>query len=198
MAEAQHPACKLVTFRHDKGAEFIGNRIADCTRSMAYKPSTQCAQPLNRLGEQSGFRDLAEIATCILVRAGLARAAAHASNYIYNQLPHSGVGCSPFEFWYGYKPNIANLCVWGCLAYVHLQAAQSPCKLAQGSAIPGPSHTEHRDLQHCGYLAVNNSPDHWFEPCKHPKCLKSHLFSLQTSYHVHQRRLRRRFRSQML
>jgi len=28
MAEAQHPACRLVTIRDDKGAEFIGNRVA--------------------------------------------------------------------------------------------------------------------------------------------------------------------------
>ena len=47
--------------------------------------------------------------------------AAFASNYIYNWLPHSAVGCSPFELWYGCKPNIANLWVWGCLPYVHLQ-----------------------------------------------------------------------------
>jgi len=58
--------------------------------------------------------------------------AAHASNYIYNCFPHHALGCTPFELWYGHKPNLANLRVWGCLAYVHLQKDQRE-KLKHGA-----------------------------------------------------------------
>jgi len=53
MAEAQHPACKLVTIQDDKGAEFIGIRLQPGARSMAYNHSTLCMQPHSRTGEQS-------------------------------------------------------------------------------------------------------------------------------------------------
>jgi len=83
-------------------------------------------RPLNRIGEQSvASGTWPRVLPGFWPEQGwLWAEAAHASNYIYNQLPHSAVGCSPFELRYGHKPNIANLHVWGCLAYVHLQKDQ--------------------------------------------------------------------------
>jgi transposase InsO family protein len=129
MAEAQHPSCKLVTIRDDKGAEFIGNRIAAWRREHGIQAQhTVRATPQQNGRAERGFRDLGESATCLLARAGMPVSwwaeAAHAANYVYNRLPHSSTGCSPCELWYGRKPNVANLRVWGCLAYVHLQKDQ--------------------------------------------------------------------------
>jgi hypothetical protein len=129
MAEAQHPACKLVTIRDDKGAEFIGNRIAAWRKEHGIQAQhTVRATPEQSGRAERGFRDLAESATCILARAGMAISwcaeAVHAANYTYNRFPHSALGCSPFELRYGRKPNIAHLRVWGCLAYVHLRKDQ--------------------------------------------------------------------------
>jgi len=100
MAEAQHPACKLVTIRGDKGAEFIGNWIAAwCKEHSIQAQYTVHATPQQNDRAEHGFRDLAESATCIMARAGMAISwwaeAAHASNYIYNRLPHSAAGSSP-------------------------------------------------------------------------------------------------------
>ena len=125
MAEAQHPACRLVIIRDGKGAEFIWNRIAAWCKEHGIQPQhTVRATPQQNGRAERGFRDLAEGATCILARAGMSIEAAHASNYIYNRFPHHALGCTPFELWYGHKPNLANLRVWGCLAYVHLQKDQ--------------------------------------------------------------------------
>jgi len=129
MAEAQHPACRLVTIKDDKGAEFIGNQIVAWHKEHGIQPQhTVCATPQQNSRVEHGFRDLAENATCILARAGMSISwwaeVAHASNYIYNCFPHHALGWTPFELWYGHKPNLANLHVWGCLAYVHLQKDQ--------------------------------------------------------------------------
>ena len=96
--------------------------------SMVCKRSTLYVQPQSRGRAERGFGDLAESATCILTRAGMSVSwwaeAAHASNYIYNRFPHRALLCAPYELWYGRKPDLANLHVWGCLAYVHLQKDQ--------------------------------------------------------------------------
>ena len=33
---------------------------------------------------------------------------------------------TPFEVWYGKKPDIGHLRVWGCVAYVHIQKDKRP------------------------------------------------------------------------
>jgi transposase InsO family protein len=71
MAEAQHPVCKLVTIRDDKGAEFIGNRIAAWRKEHGIQAQhTVRATPEQNGRAKLGFRDLAKSATCIL--AGMA------------------------------------------------------------------------------------------------------------------------------
>ena len=154
MAEAQHPTCKLVTIRDDKGPEFIGNRIAAWRREHGIQAQhTVRATPMQNGRAERGFRDLAESATCILARAGMTISwwaeAAHASNYVYNRFPHSALGCSPFELWYGRKPNIANLRVWGCLAFVHLQKDQRE----------EPKHGAHTRL--CTFIAYRDDYKGW-------------------------------------
>jgi len=75
--------------------------------------------------------------------------AAHASNYIYNRFPHCALGCTPFELWYGHKHNLANLHVWGCLAYVHLQKDQRE----------EPKHRAHTRL--CTFIAYRDDYKGW-------------------------------------
>ena len=73
MAEAQHPACKLVTILDDNGAELIGNRIAAWHKEYGMQTQhTVHATPQQNRRAECGFRDLAESATWILARAGMA------------------------------------------------------------------------------------------------------------------------------
>jgi hypothetical protein len=116
MGEAQHPACRLVTIRDDKGAEFIGKQIAAWRK----EHGIQAQHTVRATPEQNGraVRGLAGMAVSWWAEA------AHASNYVYNRFLHRTLCCAPFELWYGRKPNVANLRVWGCLACVHLQKDQ--------------------------------------------------------------------------
>jgi hypothetical protein len=45
---------------------------------------------------------------------------AEAAADIYRYTHHSALGMSPYEAWYGKKPHINNLCVWGCHVYVRV------------------------------------------------------------------------------
>jgi len=73
MAEAQHPACKLATILDDKGAEFIGDQIAAWHKEYGIQTQhTVHATPQQNGRAEHGFRDLAETATHILARAGMA------------------------------------------------------------------------------------------------------------------------------
>jgi transposase InsO family protein len=154
MAEVQHPACRLVTIRDDKGAEFIGKQIAAWRKEHGIQAQhTVRATPEQNGRAERGFRDLAEGATCILARAGMAVSwwaeAAHAANYVYNRFPHRALRRAPFELWYGRKPNLANLRVWGCLAYVHLQKDQRE----------EPKHGAHTRL--CTFIAYRDDYKGW-------------------------------------
>jgi hypothetical protein len=140
MGEAQHPACRLVTIRDDEGAEFIGKQIAAWRKEHGIQAQyTVHATPEQNGRAEHGFRDLAEGATCILARAGMAVSrwaeAAHASNYVHNRFPHRTLHCAPFELWYGRKPNLAQS------ACLRMQAwHMSTCRRTRGRS-PSMAHT---------------------------------------------------------
>jgi hypothetical protein len=48
--------------------------------------------------------------------------AAETATDIYRLTLHSAPGISPYEAWYGTKPNIHHLRIWGCTVYVHVPA----------------------------------------------------------------------------
>ncbi len=43
--------------------------------------------------------------------------------YLQNRSPSTAVEekKTPFELWFGSKPNVAHLCVFGCTAYAHVE-----------------------------------------------------------------------------
>jgi len=40
--------------------------------------------------------------------------------YIRNRTVTTATGETPYERWYGERPNVSNLKVFGCVAYVHV------------------------------------------------------------------------------
>jgi hypothetical protein len=42
-----------------------------------------------------------------------------AAAYILNRVPSKLVPSTPYELWFGKKPDLSNLCPWGCIGYVH-------------------------------------------------------------------------------
>ena len=83
---------------------------------------------MNGLAERMN-RTILEKAKCMCAHAGLPYSlwaeAASMATYIYNHLPNAPLkGKSPYELWYGRKPDLSNLKVFGCVAYALVPAAK--------------------------------------------------------------------------
>ena len=44
------------------------------------------------------------------------------ATYILNRVPSKTVPLTPYELWNNVKPNLGNLCPWGCAGFVHNQS----------------------------------------------------------------------------
>ena len=66
-------------------------------------------------------RTLLEAARSMIFNAGLSKAywseAVTAAAYVCNRVITTSTGVTPYEQWYGRKPDVSNLTVFGCMAY---------------------------------------------------------------------------------
>uniref|UniRef100_A0A5S6QZG6 Integrase catalytic domain-containing protein n=1 Tax=Trichuris muris TaxID=70415 RepID=A0A5S6QZG6_TRIMR len=66
-------------------------------------------------------RSLIEMARCVLLDAGLSKRfwgeAVLTAAYLQNRLPNRSVECTPYEHFYGFKPAVNYLRVFGSKAY---------------------------------------------------------------------------------
>lgn len=69
-------------------------------------------------------RSLIEMTRCLLRDANLDKRywgeAIHTANYLLNRLPCSATNRTPYELWYGEKPEYKHLRIFGSIAYVHV------------------------------------------------------------------------------
>jgi hypothetical protein len=129
--------------RTDKGGEFENKDL----QAYEVQKGIQHQFTVSRTPQQDG---ISEISNKIII--GPANSMLHASNapkflwpyavkaatYITNLLPNKGThepGKTPYELWYGFKPSVAHLRVWGCLAYIHVHKDVRSGKLDK-RAIP--------------------------------------------------------------
>ena len=123
---------RIGILRDDKGGEYVGK---DFDVFLA-EAGIRCEHSICDTPQQVGVaermnRSLSEGITTLLSQSGLARvwwedAAIH---WLHGKirLPSSVMApLTPFEMFYGRKPDISHLRTFGCLAYVHLQKDQRP------------------------------------------------------------------------
>ena len=125
-AEAQ-TGLKLVGIRDDKGGEYMGNDFeAFCIEhGIARQHTTRNRPQQNGVAERFN-RVLSEGVTTMLSEAGLPLSfwgeALSALVHVLNRCPTSArPDTTPHAAFYGRKPDVSHLRVWGCLAYVHVQ-----------------------------------------------------------------------------
>jgi len=99
-------------------------------------------------------RTIAQMVRAMLLNSGLPSTlwcyAAEAAADIYRYTYHSALQMTPYEAWYGTKPHINNLRVWGCYVYVR---------------IPDPKKLDHR-VTRGHYLGFTKSRliVRWYDP----------------------------------
>jgi transposase InsO family protein len=122
---------KIKSFQEDKGGEFIGAQwdayLAEC--GIERRHSTRNRPQQNGVAERAN-RTIVEAIVAALAESGLPPSfwgeALVSFVHVWNRMPSSSTTmrdaeATPYELWYGRKPDLAHLRVWGCQAYVHVQ-----------------------------------------------------------------------------
>ena len=117
---------KIKILRYDNCREYISNEFLHIfsqsgihiQHSVPYTPQQ------NSVAERKN-RSLKEMTTCMLesknLAANLWAEAMHAIAYIQNRVPHSSMkGKTPSESYFGHKPDVSNLRVFGSTAWARI------------------------------------------------------------------------------
>ena len=121
---------RIGILKTDGGGEYKSREFAQylIRHQIEHEVTVPDAPEVNGLAEQMN-RTILEKAKCMCVHAGLPYSlwaeAANTATYIYNRVPNAPLkGKSPHEMWYGRKPDLSNLKVFGCVAYALVPAAK--------------------------------------------------------------------------
>lgn len=119
---------KIKILRSDNGTEYMNQRMAKILErnGILHQTSTPHTPQQNGLAERMN-RTVVEKARCMLFDAKINTSfwaeAVSTAIYLINRLPSSGTGKTPYEIWYGRKPDLTQLRVFGCKAMSHVPKA---------------------------------------------------------------------------
>ena len=114
--------CKLIAVQFDVGGEFLGTIRTYCQNHGIYMRFTAPYAPeMNGLSERVN-RTIIEHATAMLWTAqlpvGFWTAAVQMATFLKNRSPTKALATTPYEAYYGHKPNLGFIRVFGCRAKV--------------------------------------------------------------------------------
>ncbi|KAG8501509.1 hypothetical protein CXB51_003806 [Gossypium anomalum] len=133
--------CKIKTIRLDNGTEYTSAQFqAFCKDTGIKHQLTNVYTPQQNGVSERKNRSLMDMARCLLFEKNLPKTMwAEAVNtvvYIQNRLPIKALAHkTPFEAWFGFKPSLAHMKVFGCLCYNQVPAVKRD-KLSK-RAVPG-------------------------------------------------------------
>ena len=125
LVENQHDL-RVKKFRSDGGGEYISNEFKKICKSRGIEvDGTIPYSPQQNGVSERMNRTLMEMARSILYHANLPQKfwaeAISTAAYLRNRCPTSSFkGATPYERWYGIKPDVEHLRVFGCRVYVHI------------------------------------------------------------------------------
>jgi len=123
--------CKIKAFQDDKGGEFMSNEFTDFIAKADIVPhhTTRNRPQQNGVAEHTNCT-IVEAITAALAESGLPHSfwveCLPSFIHVWTHLPLSSLAARntatmPHELWFGVKPDLAHLHVWGCHAYHHVQ-----------------------------------------------------------------------------
>ncbi|KAF8064476.1 Retrovirus-related Pol polyprotein from transposon TNT 1-94 [Scenedesmus sp. PABB004] len=119
---------RVKVLRSDNGGEYNSTELHAylATKGTSHQFTTPYSPASNGKAERLN-RTLLESAVAMLKAAGLPKTvwaeAFHTANFLRNVLPADGKSKTPWELFFGTKPDASRLRVFGCRAYVHTPAA---------------------------------------------------------------------------
>ncbi|CAJ2666383.1 unnamed protein product [Trifolium pratense] len=138
---ATQSGCKIQFLRSDNGKEYTSTQFnLFCEEAgIVHQLTTPYTPEQNGVSERRN-RSIMEMARCMLHEKDLPKQfwaeAANTAVYLQNRLPTKVLkDKTPFEAWYGYKPSLTFLKVFGCVCFAHVPQVKRD-KLDK-KAIPG-------------------------------------------------------------
>ena len=118
---------RIGVLRTDNGGEYMSREFQDFLKLKGIKHQTTVPHTPEQNGVAERLnRTLVEKARTMLVHAGvplnLWGEAVVTANYLKNRLPTKALKgyVTPYEKWFGRKPDVSHLKVFGCIAYAHV------------------------------------------------------------------------------
>jgi hypothetical protein len=121
-----HFNLKISRFRSDNGREYIMNALMEHFE----KQGIQMECTVLYTPEQNGVaerlnRTIVEKARCMLLSSNLPKSfwteAVTTTAFLINRSPTAALeNCTPAEKWFGFKPNLKKVRIFGCLVYQHI------------------------------------------------------------------------------
>ncbi|KAG8488949.1 hypothetical protein CXB51_016967 [Gossypium anomalum] len=134
-------SCKLKTLRFDNGTEYTSSEFQKfCDETGIKHQLTNTYTPQQNGVSERKNRSLMDMARCLMFERNLPKTfwaeAVNTAVYLQNRLPTKALAQKTlFEAWFGFKPSLAHLRVFGCICYAHIHIVKRD-KLAK-KAQPG-------------------------------------------------------------
>jgi hypothetical protein len=129
-----HFNLKISRFRSDNGREYMTNALMEHFEKQGIQ--MECTVPYTP--EQNGVaerlnRTIVEKARCMLLSSNLPKSfwteAVTTAAFLINRSPPVALeNCTPAEKWFGFKPNLKKVRIFGCLVYQHIPKQLNPRK----------------------------------------------------------------------
>ena len=111
---------KIKVLRTDGGGEYVSATFKNFLKQkgIRHEISAPYSPQQNGVAERMN-RTLLEAARSMIFNAGLSKAywSEAAAAYVRNKVITTSTGVTPYERWYGRKPDVSDLKVFGCMAY---------------------------------------------------------------------------------
>ncbi len=120
--------CKIKTLRTDNGGEYTSTEFEDFLKEKGIRHETTVPHSPQQNGVAEHMnRTLQEAALSMILHAGLSKAfwaeAVCNAAYVRNRVITTATTVTPYERWYGKKPDVSHLRVFGCTVYAHVPDA---------------------------------------------------------------------------
>lgn len=119
---------KIKALRHDGGGEYVSHEFRDYCKSqgIVQQITTPYSPQQNGVAERLN-RTIMDAVRSMLHHQRLSASfwgeATNTAIYCRNRIPHSSLSFkTPYELWYGKRSTLGHLRVWGCMAFVHVNA----------------------------------------------------------------------------
>jgi transposase InsO family protein len=128
-SEAKHGQ-RVSILHSDNGGEFVSHAFDSWLKEHGITRELTVAYTPHQNGvAERALRTVVEMARALLVAARLPKSfwalAVATAVYVSNRCPTVSLSSrTPFEVWSGYKPSIAHLRIFGCLAYAHIHKSR--------------------------------------------------------------------------